>query len=272
MADFLTYLYETGKEYTTVNVARSALSALGIIVDGVTVGSHPTIVRLLKGIFNKKPPRIKHHSIWDADIVLKHLKTKSPLVSLSLKELTLKLSMLIALTKAARPQTIHSLTIKNMKISQHEYALELLDLQKHNRPGTNLSSVTIKAFPQDEDLCVYNALTEYLSRTKDLRKSEDRLFISYIKPHKRVSRDTIRRWLHNTMKDAGINIEKFGPYSTRSASASKAAKLNIPIDHIMRTAGWSRSSTFEKFYHKQVEPNLSYEEEMLNISSRTKNT
>ena len=86
-----------------------------------------------------------------------------------------------------------------------------------------------------------------MSRTKNLRKSEDRLFISYIKPHKRVSRDTIRRWLYSTMKDADINIEKFGPYSTRSASVSKAVKLDIPIDYIMKTAGWSRSSTFEFF-------------------------
>ena len=108
----------------------------------------------------------------------------------------------------------------------------------------------------------------YLHNNYPVRKSEERLFISYIKPHKRVSKDTIRRWIHRTLKSAGINTELFGPYSTRSASVSKASKLNIPIEQIMKTAGWARESTFAKFYHKKVMPGKSYSDTLLNLASR----
>ena len=187
---------------------------------------------------------------------------------LSLKELTLKLVMLIALTKAARPQTIHLLSVKNLKKTSQMFTLSLAHLQKHDRPGTQLKSVNIEIYPNDKSLCTYTHLEEYLKRTSSVRNSEERLFISYIKPHKRVSKDTIRRWIHHTLKNAGINTELFGPYSTRSASVSKAAKLNIPIQQIMKTAGWARESTFAKFYHKKVIPGKTFSDTLLNVSAR----
>ena len=54
------------------------------------------------------------------------------------------------------------------------------------------------------------------------------------------------------LKAAGIQTDLFKPYSTRSASASKAARAQIPLADIMKMAGWSRESTFEKFYHKNL--------------------
>ena len=50
--DFLTTLYREGLSYSAINSASSALSALGIIQEGFTVGSHPIVVRFMKGINN----------------------------------------------------------------------------------------------------------------------------------------------------------------------------------------------------------------------------
>ena len=43
-------------------------------------------------------------------------------------------------------------------------------------------------------------------------------------------------------------------HSTRAASSSAAKSAGIPLSDIMKWAGWSRQSTFERFYHKPIIP------------------
>ncbi|KAK3098029.1 hypothetical protein FSP39_015477 [Pinctada imbricata] len=88
-------------------------------------------------------------------------------------------------------------------------------------------------------------------RTKHIRKC-DALLISFVKPHGEVSKDTIARWLKTVMQKAGIDISKFSAHSIRAASTSKAMQHNIPIEEILKTAGWSNSGNFAKFYQKQI--------------------
>ena len=49
-----------------------------------------------------------------------------------------------------------------------------------------------------------------------------------------------------------IDTNIFTPHSIRSAVSSTALKANIPMDTIMKTAGWSRENTFRKYYQKPV--------------------
>lgn len=53
--DFLTSLFENGLGYSSINTARSALSALGLMFDNVLVGAHPLVIRFMKGVFNLRP-------------------------------------------------------------------------------------------------------------------------------------------------------------------------------------------------------------------------
>ena len=43
------------------------------------------------------------------------------------------------------------------------------------------------------------------------------------------------------------------PHSTRAAATSKAKTASVPIQEILKTAGWSSSRCFDKFYDKPVE-------------------
>ena len=54
------------------------------------------------------------------------------------------------------------------------------------------------------------------------------------------------------MSDANIDIEKFKAQCVRSASTNAAISMNVPIDTVMKTAGWSRESTFSKYYKKPL--------------------
>ena len=74
------------------------------------------------------------------------------------------------------------------------------------------------------------------------------LFISYVKPFGAVSKDTISRWLKTVMYRSGIDVNKFTSHSVRVTSVSKASTNSVPVDNIMKVAGWSNAATFAKFY------------------------
>ncbi len=49
--DFHSNLFDSGLSYSTLNTARSALSAT-IMIQGYMAGSHPMIIRYMKGVYN----------------------------------------------------------------------------------------------------------------------------------------------------------------------------------------------------------------------------
>lgn len=106
LLEFLTFLFNSGQGYSSINTARSALSASLSCMQKYTVGSHPSIKRSMKGTFELRPPRTRYSYIWDVSIVLNRLRTKYPVNGLSLKQASQKLLMLIALTTAQRLQTL----------------------------------------------------------------------------------------------------------------------------------------------------------------------
>ena len=55
--DFLACQFAEGKQYRTINSYRSAISMTHNPIDGVVVGKHPLVTRLMKGIFNRRPPQ-----------------------------------------------------------------------------------------------------------------------------------------------------------------------------------------------------------------------
>ncbi len=237
-----------------MNTARCALSTLIILPNGHTVGTHPLVSRFIKGVFALRPPKPRYSEVWDVRIVLNYLRSLSPMKLLGLRDLTLKLCMLIALTSAQRCQTLHLLDIRNMQITKNKITFYVDKLLKQSRPGHHGLALEFTAYPPDRRLCVYRLITLYLERTKLLRKNakETRFFISYRKPHRRVTKDTIARWLKAIMGKAGIDISKFKAHSVRAAATSTADARDVPVTEIMRTAGWSREKTFRQFYKKPI--------------------
>ena len=269
--EFLTSLYDLKLGYSSINTARGALSALNITLDGKLAGSHPLVIRFLKGVFNLRPPlQTKLSYIWDVSLVTEYLKKLSPVKELSLKDLTLKLTMLIALTTAARVQSIHLLSVNSMVKGKNEFIFEFTSLLKQSRPGFKLSPIHMKAYPPDRRLCIYFVLKEYLSRTKHLRKCNS-LLISYVKPHETVSKDSIARWIKTIMQRAGIDVLKFSAHSVRSACTSKAKQNLVPIEEILKTAGWSKVGTFAKFYDKEISNKKKFDTAVLRTESGKKN-
>ena len=214
----------------------------------ITVGNHPLIKRFMRGIYNKRPSLPRYTSVWDVSIVLNKLKTINP-TEASLKTLTHKTVMLLALLSGQRVQTLQLLSIKSMKLTQDSAEFYIGDLLKQSKPGKHMASISFNSYNDDENLCIVKHLRLYLDRTECLRSS-DSLLISYQKPHSSVSSETISRWLKQMLSDSGVDITVYSAHSTRAASSSAAVAQGCPIDLLMKQVGWSSTSTFARYYNK----------------------
>ena len=182
---------------------------------------------------------------------LAYLEQLKPLHALKLKEITLKLVMLIALVTRQRCQTLSSLDISggSMKKFPTHFSFSLSGHHKQDKPGHLFGNVSLFQHP-NKTLCVYTTLEHYIEVPQPLRKSS-KLLISYIKPYNEVSSSTIGRWLKTYLSPANIDVNVYQAHSTRSASTTKAAQL-LPIDVVTKLAGWTQESTFRKFYDKPL--------------------
>ena len=79
----------------------------------------------------------------------------------------------------------------------------------------------VTRYDPDPTICPFLCLKEYIHRTQKLGGTETMLFISYVKPYKPVSRDTISRWTKATLKLCGIDTTVFSAHSTRAAFGNK---------------------------------------------------
>ena len=250
VANFLASLFEEGYKYSSVNAYRSAISSVHDKVDGFNVGQHPTIVRLVKGVFNCRPPVPRYSNTWDVQKVLNFIEAGGNPQALPIKALTLRTVFLLAITRPSRSADLSQLNIQRMLFTATGVSFAPTALAKQSRQGKPIAEFFFPSFPENPTLCPVSSLNVYLSKTKPLRGEEPRLFISFIKPHKAVTSSSIARWLKTTLEEAGIDTAVFGAHSTRGASSSAAAIAGITTADILKAANWSSESVFQKFYHK----------------------
>ncbi len=206
----------------------------------------------------------RYTETWDVSKLLQRLRRMSPVAKLSLKELTLKTVALVAILLAARAQTLVALDIRNMSVKKSKICFTVgTTTLKQSRPGYIPPLLELAAYPADRRICVYKALTEYIDRTKTIRGEEKQLFISYMKPHAKVTAATISRWVKMIMAMAGIDVSIYKSHSVRAASTSKAWELGVPLEEILRTAGWSSAVTFANYYKKTVLKEKAYAQKVL---------
>ena len=88
--------------YSALNTTRSAISAYHDKCDGKPVGQHELIKDIMESALKIKPPKPKHTSTWDVNLVLEYIRQLCPNASLDRKTLTLKVTMLMSLVSVAR--------------------------------------------------------------------------------------------------------------------------------------------------------------------------
>ena len=154
--NFLTDLFLEGKDYSTINSYRLAISAIHI----EQIGKDQVLNRFMQGIFNSRPPKPKCTWIWDVIVLLNHMKSMSDLFELSnvsIQRLSQKVVTLLALSNADRSSDIYLLNIEHMRISDCEAKLQVAGLSKTRRSGPP-REVTYHCFTKKEVCPVPNEL------------------------------------------------------------------------------------------------------------------
>ena len=194
-----------------------------------SIGSHPLVSRLLRGIEAIQPKLPRYSNTWNVTTLLKALKS----IPLNIKWLTLKTVTLVALTTASPCSELAKLKV-NLISFQNDTTICQIDGSKTWRKK-EMKQINLSSFPEDPALCPIQTLKGYLAETKSLRPpKESKLFIGNTKPLNHVTASTISRWIKSTLEMAGINTNQFKAYSTRSACTSTAASAAIPIDTILQ--------------------------------------
>jgi len=248
--EFLNSLFNIGFTYSAINTARSAISVFLGVTSVNKIGTHPLIIRFMKGVAVQRPSQPRYDKIWDVRKIFNVFRGQPLAEFLTLYDLSLRTAILLALVSAQRGQSLHLLDIDKMETFADKYVFHVQGF-KHSRVGCDNLRIVLPLFVHDTRLCIFHTLTAYLDRTKDLRKSS-KLFISTVKPYQGVSKDTISRWIHSTMRQAGIDVSVFRPHSTRAAAVSAARRKGVELQHILDKAGWSNEETFAMFYNKPL--------------------
>ena len=253
VVNFLASLHSEGYQYNSINSYRSAISSVHEKVDGFSIGQHPLVTKLLKGVFHDRPPLPRYTTTWKVDVVLAYLKSLGRNECLSLKQLTWKTTILLALTRPSRSADLSNLDITGRQYRPEGVAFLPCTLAKQSRQGKPIAEFFFPSFPHDTKLCPVMTLRAYEERTRGLRSIETRLLVSLIKPHKKVTSSTIARWIRSLLEAAGVNTSIFQAHSVRGASSSTAANMGITTNDILKAADWSSESVFQKFYYKATQ-------------------
>ena len=279
VVDILTFLQEfldrdLGKSSVKVNLA--AISAYHVGMNNRPVSEHLLIRQFMRGVTRARPMARSLVPSWDLTLVLDALSRDpfEPLDTVSLKILTLKTVLLIALTTAKRSSDIHALSVNPscMRFSGNGSRVSLkpnLSFMPKTFPSggapVDLATFHPPPFSSVEDrrlncLCPVRALKFYVDRTAPFRKN-DQLFVAWDSQTKGkpITKVRLSQWLVEAIRLAytagGVEPpEGLRAHSTRGMSASWALAKGVPIQDVCTAASWSSPSTFAAYYNLDVVP------------------
>ena len=253
LIEFLTHLHTKGYSHDQLCTARSAVGALSHISN---IGKHPDVKRFFKGLFEMAPVLPRVVSVWNVTRVFDYLRKLPHQNELSLQLCGKKLAILICLLAGGqRSQTVHAIKATDIKVTSEKCFIPIYDPLKQTRRGKHIKPLEFKVYTKEPKLCVVSNLSAYFEKTRSIRSSSP-LFISYIKPHKAVSKDTIARWCRDIMEKSGIDITKYTTHSCRSAASSMASTRNVELKKILEACGWSTEQSFAFHYQKTITPDI----------------
>jgi hypothetical protein len=157
-------------------------------IDRVAVGEHPLVCRVVKGIFNQRPPTRKIYDAWDVGKVFK-VFTPWP-YPLSLKQLQRKTAFLVAMATSRRPSELASLRCSSSFMSSTSDELRFLPscLSKTDRQTHLGPPIVIKRLSgSDSSLCAVAALEDLLQLRSSLQLDHDYVFFQFKPPYEKVS-------------------------------------------------------------------------------------
>ena len=242
--DYLAHLDSLKLAYRTIALHRSVLSSHLSTFGGFTVGLHPAVGRLMKGIFNGRPPSRRLFETWDVAAVVAVFPA-SPSDFLSAQR---KAAFLIALASSRRPSEVASLRCDAayMTFAPDQVRFIPSRLSKTDRQTYLGPSISISRLPaSDSASCPVSALEALLRWRTSVDVSHNFVFSSPTPPHSLISVSAFSNLLRWAFRQAGVNAP---PGSTRHVSVSDAFARGANLEEVLRAGDWSRAQTLFRHY------------------------
>ncbi|XP_073411192.1 uncharacterized protein [Dendrobates tinctorius] len=252
----------------SVNTLKVHVSALGALFN-YNVAANRWVTRFISACQRAEPVHVPWLPAWNLTLVLDAFTQApfEPISSASVKSLSLKTAMLVALVSARRVSDLHALSVDppfllttrdSLILKTDPSYLPKRATKFHRSQEICLPSFYENPSTQDEEkyhtLDVKRAVLAYLDRTSPWRQSRS-LFVSFQGSRKgsAVTSGTISRWIRDAITMAYLTEGEDPPlgikaHSTRAISSSWAKRANVPIEQICKDATWSSPSTFYSHY------------------------
>ena len=273
--EYLQSLVEYGRAASTIRAYAAAITACHDGWPGYTVLTHRYGKQFFKGIKRGRPAARPSVPQWDLPLVLDALCEPpfEPLSQASIKWVTIKTALLLALTSAKRSSDLCALSVQadcliltgdNRKaVLRPNPALHPKVMRKSLKNDT----LELRAFHppphgQGEErqhrLCPVRALGHYVKCTEKFR-STNQLLVCFGGKERGgpVSVQRVAQWLCEGIAKAYELAGREPPgvlnaHSTRGTSTSVALLRGVSVDEILDSANWASPNVFIQHYLMDV--------------------
>jgi hypothetical protein len=104
----------------------------------------------MKGVFELRPPTPKICVTWSVGTLLEYLKNMAPNENLSLKEFTLKTTILLALTSSARAHELAALHLDYVSPKENGWEFVIPKHVKNSRPNHPARKIYLPSLPENQ--------------------------------------------------------------------------------------------------------------------------
>ena len=278
VADFLLFLFKE-KEYSvkTIQGYKAAIAGALKFIYHRDLGHDARLSNLIRSFKSERPTQHNPFPMWDLSLVLTALMKDpfEPLASIDLKLLTYKTVFLTLLASGSRRGEIHALDFHSVTHPPNWESVTISPVpgfvsktQRRDSGASAFSQISIPALskftgtdlPEGKFLCPVRCLKIYLARTKEFRRGQRRLFISFQKNKSSdITVNTISIWIKSLLKiiyvAAHEDVSCLAGRSThaiRSMASSLAYYRNVSVDEILKACTWKCPTTFTDFYLKDL--------------------
>ena len=269
LANFLAYLsQEHNLSPSSLRVYRAAISTTLRQLGAPSFSDNALLRDVIRGASMAKAQVPRRLPSWDLFLVLSSLRESpyEPLDLADLKDLTLKTVFLIALASGRRASEICHLSGLSRDVAREQdgsFSLRFLPefVAKNQAPSD--PSPVIRILPLtdvddlDRKLCPVRSLKHYVSSTREIRKAQRKLFISYNPSYpKDITSASISRWLRCTIKNAyehmSLDVVSTRAHEVRAWASSAAFAHSWSLKDVMAAAYWRSESSFINHYLRDI--------------------
>ena len=134
--------------------------------------------------------------------------------NLSNKLLFYKTVMLLILLSGQRLSTLYHFRIDEIQNRDKETIFNETALLKQDKASRKKEPVILHAYPHDEHLCPVTLIRQYrLIRDALVPPTKKAFFVTHGKPHHVALKDTLVRWVKDTMSSSSSVVSAFALYA-----------------------------------------------------------